>query len=212
MASLGISRPTLREAFRILEAENLISVLRGSRSGARVHRPQVEGASRYAGFVLQSQGTTLADIYEARLAIEPFVVRRLAERQPPGAVERLREENGRLKRMVDEGQYVEFMIAVAEFHKVLVEVSGQQTLLFLTRLLREVLARHQVRYFELNRLPDAEQRGRALFGVRSNSKLIDLIEAGNADAAEAHWRLHITNANAAWVPAADQTKVIDIFD
>src|SRR3546814_19241836 len=31
MSTLGISRPTLREAFRILEAENLTRVVRGSR-------------------------------------------------------------------------------------------------------------------------------------------------------------------------------------
>ena len=49
LATLGISRPTLREAFRILEAESLISVVRGSRSGARVHRPSTELVSRYAG-------------------------------------------------------------------------------------------------------------------------------------------------------------------
>src|SRR3546814_2210868 len=49
MTTLGISRPTLREAFRILEAENLISVVRGSRSGARVHQPSTELVSRYAG-------------------------------------------------------------------------------------------------------------------------------------------------------------------
>src|SRR3546814_5023675 len=70
--------PTLREAFRILEAENLISVVRGSRSGARVHRPSTELVSRYAGYVLESQGTTIADLYAARLAIEPTVVRWLA--------------------------------------------------------------------------------------------------------------------------------------
>src|SRR3989344_2442946 len=75
MATLGISRPTLREAFRILEAENLISVVRGSRSGARVHQPSVELVSRYAGYLLEAEGTTIADLYAARLAIEPTVGR-----------------------------------------------------------------------------------------------------------------------------------------
>src|SRR3546814_17838191 len=79
MTTLGISRPTLRETFRIREAENLISVVRGSRSGARVHQPSTELVSRYAGYVLESQGTTIADLYTARLAIAPNVVRWLAK-------------------------------------------------------------------------------------------------------------------------------------
>jgi len=35
MEQFGVSRPTLREAFRILEAETLISVRRGSESTVR---------------------------------------------------------------------------------------------------------------------------------------------------------------------------------
>src|SRR3954452_17953247 len=70
MEHFGVSRPTLREAFRVLESEALISVRRGARGGARVHAPDGDVAARYAGLVLQVRGATLADVYAARKAIE----------------------------------------------------------------------------------------------------------------------------------------------
>ncbi len=212
MASLGISRPTLREALRILEAEKLISVMRGSRSGARVHAPQVETASRYAGYFLQSQGTTIADIYEARLAIEPYVVRHLAETRSPGVVEELREEIARLHAMVEERRHADFMIALADFHLMLVKVSGMRTLLFVTKLLQEVLARFQVTTLQRHDMSADPHRRQSLSGIRSFRRLIDFIEAGDAERAEAHWRLHIIATNKAWSALGGEAKVVDIFE
>src|SRR3954468_8844232 len=65
MAQFAVSRPTLREAFRILETEQLIVLRRGSR-GARILAPDVAVAARYVGLLLQVSGTTLADVYAAR--------------------------------------------------------------------------------------------------------------------------------------------------
>jgi len=46
MAQFGVSRSTLRETFRILETESLISVWRGSRGGAQVTSPELSVAAR----------------------------------------------------------------------------------------------------------------------------------------------------------------------
>jgi len=55
MIRFGVSRPTLREAIRILESEGLISISRGARGGASVLSPNINTAARHIGFVLQGQ-------------------------------------------------------------------------------------------------------------------------------------------------------------
>ncbi|WEK42390.1 MAG: GntR family transcriptional regulator [Candidatus Sphingomonas colombiensis] len=212
LATLGISRPTLREAFRILEAELLISVVRGSRTGARVHQPRVQSVARYAGFVLAAQGTTIADIYEARLAIEPFIARRLAEAPVPGATDRLRAEAMRLTAFVEAGQYVDFMIGLAKFHRLLVELGGNQTLLFLISVLQNVVEHYQVASLSRRNMPEDLQRRRSLWGIRSFHKLIELIEAGRGDDAAAHWRLHVMNANQSWLDTGDGERLVDLLE
>ena len=62
MVRFGVSRPTLREAFRVLESENLIAIRRGARGGARVQPPGREVAARYAAFTLEYRGVTLRDV------------------------------------------------------------------------------------------------------------------------------------------------------
>ncbi|WP_209348350.1 FCD domain-containing protein [Pontixanthobacter sp. CEM42] len=193
----GISRPSLREAFRILETERLITVKRGSRSGAIVSLPKVESVSRYASYYLQASGVKVSDIYEARLALEPHVVRKLAKKPTAAAVKRLREEAGRLAGFYESDQERDYMMASARFHSVLMEVGGNATLHFLTRVLEDVIAQYQKRFVTTASEETDRKRGREK-GVKSISKLIDLIEAGDVDAAEKHWLLHLTNTNKVW--------------
>lgn len=210
MATLGISRPTLREAFRILEAENLISVVRGSRSGARVHQPSTELVSRYAGYVLQAQGTTIADLYVARLAIEPTVVRWLAtaKGQTPGFA-RLKQVLADLDAMLKEEGYAEFVDNVSHFHQTLVEATGNKTLSFMNRMLLN-LGRHHQNDYQRRHPRTTEDKYKSLrAGFKSFEKLVTMIEAGDVEGAVAHWRLHLRNANETWATRGEGERIVD---
>jgi len=205
MADFGISRPTLREAFRILEAESLISVTRGSRGGARVHAPDIRVAARYAGLLLQYAGTTLEDVQGARLVIEPPVARMLAEKCSAKGIKALRDH------IVQERNAADDVVAFAElstqFHELLVELSGNHTLALVVAMLHDIIETHAES--SLSRRTDQSSTERAL---RSQEKLVDLIAASNPDGAEEHWRKHIRMASRRMLDVVGSKTIVDLFD
>ena len=111
----GVSRPVVREALRIIESESLIAVKRGAGGGARVRRPDIGVAARHAALLLQIEGATLSDLFEARETLEPDAVRRLAERRQPEAIRRLRESHEEGLRLVHDP--TAYAVHAARFHE-----------------------------------------------------------------------------------------------
>ncbi|VEG43615.1 transcriptional regulator [Mycolicibacterium flavescens] len=70
----SISRPTLREALRILEMEFLLDLRTGDRGGATIHTPSTRVAAQLAGIILEARGTTFADFYRALRLINPSIM------------------------------------------------------------------------------------------------------------------------------------------
>jgi DNA-binding FadR family transcriptional regulator len=208
---LGVSRPTLREALRILEAEGLIVVVPGSRLGARVHRPSVHSVSARAGHLLQSIGTTIGELYDARFAVEPHVVRQLAERRDQTTTAKLRDEIDRLGGLLREGRLPEFMQSTSSFHRVLVEAAGNRVLMFLNQLLLNLLELHQADHIKRSPVGSQRLRKRLIATVASFTTLVELIEKGDADAAVAHWRRHLHNANTRWIAGKEATRIVDLL-
>ncbi|HVW39974.1 MAG TPA: GntR family transcriptional regulator, partial [Amycolatopsis sp.] len=75
------SRPVLREALRVLESEQLVTVRRGAHGGARFSSPGTLHVARYAALLLYHSGTTLGDIEDARVLLEAEIVRDIAARR-----------------------------------------------------------------------------------------------------------------------------------
>lgn len=214
MEHFGTSRPTIREAFRILENEQLISVTRGSRSGARVHAPSVDSVARYAGFALQAEGTMLSDIYLARLGVEPYAARLLALSRTPEQLAALNAELDAVFAMLAEkGAGPEFRVAVIKLHQSIVEAAGSNTLTMISAMLEQIVEQHVSKY--VSRAPAETHEAvmkRNRSALNSFRKLLKLLEAKDADGAEAHWREHLQNANAAWLLGYGQTTLVDVLD
>lgn len=204
----GVSRPSLREALRILEAEGLISVVRGVQGGVVVHRPDQRLTARTAAIVLQARNVSLADVFEARTIIEPAAVRLVAgARNRRSYVRRLRSLIGDQEAVIDDPEA--FGRANAQFHEELVGMAGNQTLTIVAEMLNEVVARAVTIVSQTDE--DGGSVATRKRGVRSQVHLVDLIEAGDADAAEAHWRTHMGVVGRVMLGQKART-VIDLLD
>jgi DNA-binding FadR family transcriptional regulator len=209
MERFGVSRPTLREAIRILESEGLVSIQRGARGGAIVHSPNVSMATRYVSFVLQSTNTTLIDIYRVHMIVEPPAARVLAEQYSKTAPAILRRYLAEARAKIDSN--FEYGIAVARFHNRLIELSNLPTLTLLMGMLNEIFERYwgTVTATAGKQMDNTRAKRR---GLKALEKLIEFVEAGDGDGAEAHWHKHtlaIEKGMRNWLPAA---KVIDLLD
>jgi DNA-binding FadR family transcriptional regulator len=210
MLHFGVSRPTLREAFRILESERLISVRRGARGGARVHLPDIGVAAQYAGLLLQEQGATLADVYAALLVIEPPLTGLLAKNQPQPEIEELRAilaaEADALSKGPD-GLAPLF----ARFQRVIVEGSGKLTLGVMAGMLANIIEKHLLVAASGRRgRPEREGDNRRVF--RAHTKLLQLVEARDQEGAEAFWRRYMGTAGELLLKEYGSTTVVDLLD
>ena len=186
----GVSRPTLREAFRILESESLITVRRGAHGGARVNAPDPEAAARYAGLILEYRGATLRDVYDARSVIEPGCAGLLAERRTAADITALRTS---AKQANEETDPLKRIHLHTDFHALVVDLSKNESLTLLTGMLRHLIDRVTWEAVETQTEKDAAAHADE-HGNRAHNKLIELIVAKDTLGAAALWRKHLDAA------------------
>ena len=186
----GVSRPSLREALRILETEGLVEVVRGLHGGVVVRAPDRRMTARTAALVLQARNVALADVFEARSMLEPLAAKSLAlsaQRGRKAATAKLRALISAEQDALEDPDA--FGQANARFHERLVALAGNQTLTILAEMLNEIVARAVAAVSRTEDIVGSLATRRR--GIRSQERLVELIEAGDASAAEEHWRSHM---------------------
>lgn len=193
MEIFEVSRPTMREALRLLELDNLIDVVRGPRGGAKVRPLTPELTARVVGQTLQASRTTLADVFAARALIEPPAARMAAETNPGAAALALR------KQIIAEYEALgaePLAYEMTAFHIRLVEVSGNQTLALVGRALQQIILTHLHLAGGAPVGLDPEWLNTQRRMLQAHERLADLIAKGDGAGAEAHW----TEQMGSWIP------------
>ncbi|MCW2498034.1 FCD domain-containing protein [Jatrophihabitans sp.] len=201
-----VSRPTLREAVRVLESDRLVEVRRGSRTGARVCVPGPEIVARPAGLLLELAGATLDDVYTARSLVEPAAARLLAESGGGSA-------HATLAAMLVEVPARDELPALArfaaDFHLALVQLSGNATLAIVAGMLHEITDRQTEAALTTSPALTGQRYRRLL---RSYERLVELVRARDGVGAEAHWREHMAASGALLLQGHRDTPVVDLLD
>jgi DNA-binding FadR family transcriptional regulator len=91
IAEHGISRPTVREAIRILDAEGFVEVRIGRNGGLRVAEPKAEALGEWLATQLAMRATTVHSLLEFRVVVEPVAAGLAAQRATPEQLRMLRE-------------------------------------------------------------------------------------------------------------------------
>ncbi len=206
MNEFSVSRSSLREAFRVLEAESLIEVKRGAGGGARIKLPRDEIAAKSVGLLLQIRGASLKEVLESRLIIEPPLMRTLAAHRTDEDLKALRAHLVRERDNI--ANFKVFALATAELHRILMQRAGNIVLALMTGMLDEIFRRHVTHFVARAREDQLELNHIAL---TNHTLLIDMIEARNAEAAEAVWRQHMQQLKDIVLGELGEASVLDLY-
>jgi DNA-binding FadR family transcriptional regulator len=168
---LGVSRGTVREAVRVLVAQGFLD----TRQGSGTYVQSVIGSQ---DSLLRIRHTGLRDQVETRCALEVEAARLAAMRATPETIIKLRDilaDRGEYSPAIHE-HYIERDLT---FHKAVVAASGNRALIevydFFSRSIGDT-----INATVTGELPEPD--------MAAHAAIIDAIESGNAEAAEATTR------------------------
>jgi len=190
--ALGVSRPTVREAIRSLQAMNILESRHGA--GTFVASLSVDELLRPLQFVLSLAGGGLDHLFEVRLLLEPGAAALAAARASEEQVAGQRDCAARAEAEAVENAEA-MLLLDTELHERIVEASGNPLLQHLWAATSALGA--ESRAYTV-RLPGVRPQT-----ITEHHAIVDAIAARDAAAAEAAMTEHITRIrDAALAPRA----------
>ncbi|WP_053387977.1 GntR family transcriptional regulator [Leucobacter japonicus] len=171
--TLGVSATPVREAMMDLAREGLVETLKNK------------------GFRVTTMSEhDLDDLAQIRLLLEPPAMHFVVGHVPEAAVVGMRRLADACLRAAERGELESYLRHDREFHALVLTLTGNDQLVDLATSLRR-----RTRLYGIGSLA---RQGRLVDSAREHHELIDLLVAGDAVAAEALQRKHISRSRTVW--------------
>ncbi|SPM38007.1 GntR family transcriptional regulator [Mycobacterium numidiamassiliense] len=186
----SVSRSVLREAVRLVEHHQVARMRRGPNGGLLICEPNAGPATRAIVIYLEYLGTTLSDLLNARLVLEPLAASLAAERIDESGIDRLRAV------LRAEEQWRPGLPAPRDdFHIALAEQSKNPVL----QIFIDVLMRLTTRYALQSRTDSPREAVEALDYMHiDHSEMVAAVTAGDSARAKTLSERHV-EAVTAWL-------------
>ena len=185
-AEFGVSRPTLREALKLLASGNLIRANKGPGGGIFVARTAEQGISRSVSdsiaMMLETGAVTVEELLDARLMLEVPLAGHAAHRADAALAERLRAAVEQ-ERSADPGDLEALTRADGEVHRTIAAGAGNAITEALVGWVYEVLQPSLAATLHGAVLPSAV--------VEQHEALLAAIEKGDPARAERAMKDHL---------------------
>jgi GntR family transcriptional repressor for pyruvate dehydrogenase complex len=181
--ALGVSRLTVREATRALEARGLLEIRQGRRP--TVAAPSGALVGDFFKIAVRRDSRAVLDLLDVRMALEVHIATLAARRATTADVADLEMFIGAMRTAADEPEA--FHAADVRFHEKLAAASNNRLLLFLIEALSEPLRESRLRSFAGH-----VARGRGAEDViDQHVAILEAVKARNAKAAASAMRYHL---------------------
>jgi DNA-binding FadR family transcriptional regulator len=125
LQQFDVSRPTLRESLRILEAQGVLELRPGPRGGIIVTKPGTDILAHGLSVYLRLHDVPFIAVLKAREVIEPALAAAAAENATEAELEALQASVDRMRGTKDQAVFVE---ENRRFHSIIAEASRNQVM------------------------------------------------------------------------------------
>jgi len=178
----GVSRITVRDALRVLEARGLIRVKVGATGGAFVEEANTDRVAESISTLIKLKRMTLSELAEARKVVEAATAELAAQRADAAAVSRLQQNVERARPLLREP--ITHADASMDFHVELARAAGNEVLYATVAAYRELLVP------SIRDVRD-EKSGRAT--QRAHEELVEAVRRRDSEGAREIMIVHLSD-------------------